>query len=46
MKSWASEPSLRLFTFKDAILKPRFAGSEFGRPGGLEAAVLRILLRS
>ena len=28
---------IRLFTFKDAILKPRFAGSEFGRQGGLEA---------
>ena len=37
---------IRLFTFKDAILKPQFGGSEIGRLGGLEAAVLRILLKS
>ena len=30
--------------FKDAILIPRFAGSEFSRQGGLEAAGLHILL--
>jgi len=37
---------IRLFTFNDAILKPRFAGREFVRQVSLEAAVLCILLKS